>query len=73
MCCFRNIMQVLSPEISADIEIKGLCTVGTHNSTCPAPCEEMEYPTTVTYSSFGGENAIKFISAKLKKSPEYIR
>ncbi|XP_042685593.1 acid-sensing ion channel 5 isoform X1 [Centrocercus urophasianus] len=56
-----------------DIEVKGLCTVGTHNSTCPAPCEETHYPTTVTYSSFGGENAIKYISAKLKKSPEYIR
>lgn len=53
--------------------MKGLCTVGTHNSTCPAPCEEMDYPTTVTYSSFGGENAIKYYSAKLKKTPEYIR
>ncbi|KAF4801250.1 Acid-sensing ion channel 5 [Turdus rufiventris] len=56
-----------------DIEIKGLCTVGTHNSTCPAPCEETDYPTTVTYSNFGGENAIKYFSTKLKKSPEYIR
>ncbi|NXK76745.1 ASIC5 protein, partial [Amazona guildingii] len=56
-----------------DIEMKGLCTVGTHNSTCPAPCEETDYPTTVTYSSFGGENAIKYYSAKLKKTPEYIR
>ncbi|KAL2305023.1 hypothetical protein Nmel_006992, partial [Mimus melanotis] len=56
-----------------DIEIKGLCTVGTHNSTCPAPCEEIDYPTTVTYSNFGGEKAIKYFSTKLKKSPEYIR
>ncbi|KAM9030516.1 bile acid-sensitive ion channel isoform 2-T2 [Ara ararauna] len=56
-----------------DIEMKGLCTVGTHNSTCPAPCEETDYPTTVTYSSFGGENAIKYYSVKLKKTPEYIR
>ncbi|KAK2542823.1 Asic5 [Columba livia] len=56
-----------------DIEIKGLCTVGTHNSTCPVPCEETDYPTTVTYSSFGGENAIKYFSEKLKKSTEYIR
>ncbi|RMC13864.1 hypothetical protein DUI87_08947 [Hirundo rustica rustica] len=56
-----------------DIEIKGLCTVGTHNSTCPAPCEETDYPTTVTYSNFGGEKAIKYFSTKLKKSPEYIR
>ncbi|NWR93840.1 ASIC5 protein, partial [Furnarius figulus] len=55
------------------IELKGLCTVGTHNSTCPAPCEETDYPTTITYSSFGGEKAIKYFSAKLKKSPEYIR
>ncbi|KFP33932.1 Acid-sensing ion channel 5, partial [Colius striatus] len=56
-----------------DIEIKGLCTAGTHNSTCPVPCEETAYPTTVTYSSFGGEEAIKYFSTKLKKSPEYIR
>ncbi|XP_053831368.1 acid-sensing ion channel 5 [Vidua macroura] len=56
-----------------DIEIKGLCTVGTHNSTCPAPCEETDYPTTVTYSNFGGEKAIKYFSTKLKKSSEYIR
>uniref|UniRef100_A0A8C3QG47 Acid sensing ion channel subunit family member 5 n=1 Tax=Cyanoderma ruficeps TaxID=181631 RepID=A0A8C3QG47_9PASS len=56
-----------------DIEIKGLCTVGTHNSTCPTPCEETDYPTTVTYSNFGGENAIKYFSTKLNKSREYIR
>uniref|UniRef100_A0A8C6YQT4 Acid sensing ion channel subunit family member 5 n=1 Tax=Nothoprocta perdicaria TaxID=30464 RepID=A0A8C6YQT4_NOTPE len=56
-----------------EIDLEGLCTVGTHNSTCPVPCEETDYPTTVTYSSFAGEKAIKFISAKLKKSPEYIR
>ncbi|XP_068798475.1 acid-sensing ion channel 5 [Struthio camelus] len=56
-----------------EIELQGLCTAGTHNSTCPVACEETDYPTTVTYSSFAGEKAIKFISAKLKKSPEYIR
>ncbi|OWK51363.1 Acid-sensing ion channel 5 [Lonchura striata] len=56
-----------------NIEIKGLCTVGTHNSTCPAPCEETDYPTTVTYSNFGGEKAMKYFSTKLKKSSEYIR
>uniref|UniRef100_A0A8C3CNR1 Acid sensing ion channel subunit family member 5 n=1 Tax=Cairina moschata TaxID=8855 RepID=A0A8C3CNR1_CAIMO len=71
-CDLLKFYNCVYPAVS-DIEIKGLCTVGTHNSTCPAPCEETEYPTTVTYSSFGGENAIKFISAKLKKSPEYIR
>ncbi|RLW08863.1 hypothetical protein DV515_00002668, partial [Chloebia gouldiae] len=31
------------------------------------------YPTTVTYSNFGGEKAIKYFSTKLKKSSEYIR
>ncbi|XP_062430804.1 acid-sensing ion channel 5 [Rhea pennata] len=56
-----------------EIELEGLCTVGTHNSTCPVPCEETDYPTTVTYSSFAGEKAVRFISTKLKKSPEYIR
>ncbi|KAM4900734.1 bile acid-sensitive ion channel [Sylvia borin] len=56
-----------------DIEIKGLCTIGTHNSTCPTPCEETDYPTSVTYSNFGGENAIKYFSTKLNKTPEYIR
>uniref|UniRef100_K7GH96 Bile acid-sensitive ion channel n=1 Tax=Pelodiscus sinensis TaxID=13735 RepID=K7GH96_PELSI len=61
------------PEISDNIELKGLCTVGTHNSTCPAPCEETGYPTSVTYSSFASEKALKYLSTKLKKSAEYIR
>ncbi|NXN97176.1 ASIC5 protein, partial [Rhinopomastus cyanomelas] len=56
-----------------DIELKGLCTLGTHNSTCPAPCEETHYPATVTYSSFGGEKAMECFSTHLNKSPAYIR
>ncbi|CAM2113105.1 unnamed protein product [Caretta caretta] len=56
-----------------NIEQMGLCTVGTHNSTCPVPCEETDYPTTVTYSSFVNEKALKFLSTKLKRSPEYVR
>ncbi|EMP24930.1 Amiloride-sensitive cation channel 5 [Chelonia mydas] len=56
-----------------NVELMGLCTVGTHNSTCPVPCEETDYPTTVTYSSFVNEKALKFLSTKLKRSPEYVR
>ncbi|NXT11277.1 ASIC5 protein, partial [Prunella fulvescens] len=74
LCAFLEILyKMISSEISDDIEIKGLCTVGKHNSTCPAPCEETDYPTTVTYSNFGGEKAMKYFSTKLKKSSEYIR
>lgn len=55
------------------IELMGLCTVGTHNSTCPVPCEETDYPITISYSTFASEQALKFLSAKLKKNTEYAR
>ncbi|NXE50789.1 ASIC5 protein, partial [Casuarius casuarius] len=71
-CDIQKFYSCVYPAIY-EIELEGLCTAGTHNSTCPVPCEETDYPTTVTYSSFAGEKAIKFISAKLKRSPEYIR
>ncbi|XP_045058474.2 acid-sensing ion channel 5 isoform X4 [Desmodus rotundus] len=55
------------------IEVKGLCTMGTHNSSCPVPCEETEYPATVSYSTFPSQKALKHFSKKLNQSQKYIR
>ncbi|XP_050802468.1 acid-sensing ion channel 5 [Gopherus flavomarginatus] len=71
-CDLQKFYSCVSPALY-NIELMGLCTVGTHNSTCPVPCEETDYPSTVTYSSFASEKALKFFSTKLKRSPEYIR
>uniref|UniRef100_A0A2K6FN64 Bile acid-sensitive ion channel n=1 Tax=Propithecus coquereli TaxID=379532 RepID=A0A2K6FN64_PROCO len=54
------------------IELKELCTVGTHNSSCPVSCEETEYPATISYSSFPSQTALKYLSKKLNKSQKYI-
>ena len=59
--------------ISDLIEDKGLCTMGTHNSSCPVPCEETEYPATISYSTFPSQKALKYLSKKLNQSQEYIR
>ncbi|XP_067408091.1 acid-sensing ion channel 5 [Emydura macquarii macquarii] len=71
-CDLLKFYNCVSPALY-NIELMGLCTVGTHNSTCPVPCEETNYPTTVTYSSFASEKALKTFSTRLKKNPEYIR
>ncbi|XP_019389886.1 PREDICTED: acid-sensing ion channel 5 [Crocodylus porosus] len=71
-CDLLKSYKCVSPALY-NIDILGLCTVGAHNSTCPVPCEETDYPYTVTYSSFASERALKFLSTKLKKSPDYIR
>ncbi|GAB1287637.1 Acid-sensing ion channel 5 [Apodemus speciosus] len=55
------------------IERKGLCTMGTHKSSCPVSCEETEYPATVSYSTFPSQRATKFLAKKLNQSQEYIR
>uniref|UniRef100_A0A6I9M077 Bile acid-sensitive ion channel n=1 Tax=Peromyscus maniculatus bairdii TaxID=230844 RepID=A0A6I9M077_PERMB len=55
------------------IELKGLCTMGTHNSSCPVSCEETEYPATVSYSTFPSQRALKFLAKKLNQSQEYLR
>ncbi|XP_038204168.1 acid-sensing ion channel 5 isoform X2 [Arvicola amphibius] len=54
------------------IELKGLCTMGTHNSSCPVSCEETEYPATVSYSTFPSQRALKFLAKKLNQSQEYL-
>lgn len=47
--------------------------MGTHNSSCPVPCEETEYPASISYSTFPSQKALKYLSKKLNQSQEYIR
>ncbi|KAL2781031.1 acid-sensing ion channel 5 [Daubentonia madagascariensis] len=71
-CDLQKSYSCVSP-ILDHIELKELCTVGTHNSSCPVSCEETEYPATISYSNFPSKKALKYLSKKLNKSQEYIR
>ncbi|XP_069061935.1 acid-sensing ion channel 5 [Pleurodeles waltl] len=71
-CDLEKLYKCVSPALN-DIETLGICSIGRHNSTCPAPCEETEYPATVTYSTFASKSSIRILSNKLRKSVEYIR
>ncbi|CAH2301228.1 acid-sensing ion channel 5 [Pelobates cultripes] len=55
------------------IEKFNICTVGTYNSTCPVPCEETDYPATISYSTFPSEKAAEYLSTKLGKNTTYMR
>ncbi|KAE8630081.1 hypothetical protein XENTR_v10000684 [Xenopus tropicalis] len=55
------------------IEKSELCSMGTYNSTCPVPCEETDFPATISYSTFPSDKAAQFLSAKLSKSALYMR
>uniref|UniRef100_A0A8D2IQ26 Bile acid-sensitive ion channel n=2 Tax=Varanus komodoensis TaxID=61221 RepID=A0A8D2IQ26_VARKO len=71
-CDLEKFYNCVSPTLY-NMEIMGSCSVGTYNSTCPVPCEETDYPTTISYSTFASEKSLKFLSTKLKKSSDYIR
>ncbi|XP_049625579.1 acid-sensing ion channel 5 [Suncus etruscus] len=71
-CDLQKFYNCVSPILDY-IEVKGLCTVGTHNSSCPVPCEETEYPTTISYSTFPSRKALKYFSKKLNQTQEYTR
>uniref|UniRef100_A0A8C5YAU0 Bile acid-sensitive ion channel n=2 Tax=Microcebus murinus TaxID=30608 RepID=A0A8C5YAU0_MICMU len=71
-CDLQKYYNCVTP-ILDHIELKELCTVGTHNSSCPVSCEETEYPATISYSSFPSKKASKYLSKKLNKSQKYIR
>ncbi|XP_045058475.2 acid-sensing ion channel 5 isoform X5 [Desmodus rotundus] len=71
-CDLQKFYNCVSPTLD-HIEVKGLCTMGTHNSSCPVPCEETEYPATVSYSTFPSQKALKHFSKKLNQSQKYIR
>uniref|UniRef100_A0A8C9JPM4 Acid sensing ion channel subunit family member 5 n=1 Tax=Panthera tigris altaica TaxID=74533 RepID=A0A8C9JPM4_PANTA len=58
--------------ISDYIKVKESCTMGKHNSSCPVPCEETEYPATISYSTFPSQKPLKYLSKKLNQSQEYI-
>ncbi|XP_016863780.1 bile acid-sensitive ion channel isoform X1 [Homo sapiens] len=71
-CDLQKYFSCVSPVLD-HIEFKDLCTVGTHNSSCPVSCEEIEYPATISYSSFPSQKALKYLSKKLNQSRKYIR
>ncbi|XP_008050137.1 acid-sensing ion channel 5 [Carlito syrichta] len=71
-CDLQKYYNCVSP-ILDHIEYKGLCTMGTHNSSCPVSCEETEYPATISYSTFPSQKALKYLSKKLNQSQKYIR
>ncbi|XP_006867972.1 PREDICTED: acid-sensing ion channel 5 [Chrysochloris asiatica] len=71
-CDLQKFYNCVSPVLD-DIEAKGLCTMGSHNSTCPVPCEETEYPATISYSTFPSQKALKYLSKKLNQSQEHAR
>ncbi|OCT96981.1 hypothetical protein XELAEV_18009201mg [Xenopus laevis] len=56
-----------------NIEKSELCSMGTYNSTCPVPCEETDFPATISYSTFPSNKAAQFFSPKLSKSALYMR
>uniref|UniRef100_A0A8C5WDA2 Acid sensing ion channel subunit family member 5 n=1 Tax=Leptobrachium leishanense TaxID=445787 RepID=A0A8C5WDA2_9ANUR len=55
------------------VEKFDLCSMGTYNSTCPVPCEETDYPATLSYSTFPSDRAADFLSLKLSKNATYMR
>ncbi|KAM8939461.1 acid-sensing ion channel 5-like [Pelodytes ibericus] len=55
------------------IEKLDICSVGTYNSTCPVPCEETNYPTTISYSLFPSDKAAEYFSTKLSRNTTYMR
>ncbi|XP_037686810.1 acid-sensing ion channel 5 [Choloepus didactylus] len=71
-CGLQKFYNCVSPILDY-IDVKGLCTMGRHNSSCPVPCEETEYPATISYSTFPSQKALKYLSKKLNQSQEHIR
>uniref|UniRef100_G1QDW4 Bile acid-sensitive ion channel n=1 Tax=Myotis lucifugus TaxID=59463 RepID=G1QDW4_MYOLU len=71
-CDLQKFYNCVSPTLD-HIEVNELCTMGTHNSSCPVPCEETEYPATISYSTFPSRKALKHLSKKLNQSQKYIR
>ncbi|XP_055452649.1 acid-sensing ion channel 5 [Psammomys obesus] len=71
-CDLLRYYNCVSP-ILDHIEVKALCTMGTHNSSCPVSCEETEYPATISYSTFPSQRAARLLTKKLNRSQEYIR
>ncbi|KAM9087813.1 LOW QUALITY PROTEIN: bile acid-sensitive ion channel [Megaptera novaeangliae] len=70
-CDLQKFYNCVSP-ILDHTEVKGL-TMGTHNSSCPVPREETEYPAAISYSTFPSQKALKHLSRKLNQSQQYIR
>nr|XP_003477033.1 acid-sensing ion channel 5 [Cavia porcellus] len=71
-CDLQKYYNCVSPVIE-HIELKALCTMGTHNSSCPVSCEETEYPAAISYSTFPRQSALKHLSRRLNQSEAYIR
>ncbi|KAG8454012.1 hypothetical protein GDO86_000586 [Hymenochirus boettgeri] len=61
------------PNALYTIEKSEFCSVGTYNATCPVPCEETDFPATISYSTFPSGKAAEFLTSKLRKSAAYLR
>uniref|UniRef100_A0A8C8WVR1 Bile acid-sensitive ion channel n=1 Tax=Panthera leo TaxID=9689 RepID=A0A8C8WVR1_PANLE len=71
-CDLQKFYNCVSPTLDY-IKVKESCTMGKHNSSCPVPCEETEYPATISYSTFPSQKPLKYLSKKLNQSQEYIK
>ncbi|XP_053559065.1 acid-sensing ion channel 5 [Bombina bombina] len=71
-CDIQALYTCVTPALH-NIERYETCTVGTYNSTCPIPCEDTDYPATISYSTFPSDKAAEFLSVKLNKSAAYMR
>ncbi|XP_075193909.1 bile acid-sensitive ion channel [Anomaloglossus baeobatrachus] len=71
-CDLQRFYNCVYPTLSR-LEKEELCTVGMYNSTCPVPCEETDYPATLSYSTFPSEKAADYLSTKLNKNASYMR
>ncbi|XP_063812612.1 acid-sensing ion channel 5 [Pseudophryne corroboree] len=71
-CDIQEFYNCVLPALN-QIDKNELCSAGTYNSTCPVPCEETDYPATLSYSTFPSEKAADYLSIKLGKSPTYVR
>nr|KAF6400376.1 acid sensing ion channel subunit family member 5 [Rousettus aegyptiacus] len=70
-CDLQKFYNCISPALE-HIEVKRLYTMRIHNSSCRVPCEETEYPATISYSTFPSQRALKHLSKKLNQSQKYI-
>ncbi|XP_069832283.1 acid-sensing ion channel 5 [Dendropsophus ebraccatus] len=71
-CDIQQFYNCVSPTIQR-IEKDELCSIGTYHSACPVPCQETDYPASLSYSTFPSNKAADYLSTKLNKNASYMR